>query len=126
MIGRRALVGEITIQARRLTGAYDTRGRWSVAYGAPFDFVATVNPVPGKVLATLTEGERLGKQFRVLSTDVDLYPPDEATGYAGDEVYISGEWYEVRDRQPYPTVIPHVEYRVRRRTPDPYTDDNEV
>lgn len=115
---RKRLVGEITIEARRLIGSY-TGGRWYVMYGDWFPFIATVNPVPGKVLATLEEGERLGKQFRVLSTDVDLYPPDEATRYPGDEVRIGGEVYEIRDRQPYPTVIPHVEYRVRRRTPNP-------
>lgn len=115
---RKRLVGEITIEARRITGAY-SGGHWSVLYGEWFPFIATVNPVPGKVLATLEEGERLGKQFRVLSTDVDLYPPDEATRYPGDEVRIGGEVYEIRDRQPYPTVIPHVEYRVRRRTPNP-------
>jgi hypothetical protein len=113
---RKTLVGEIQIIARRLGGAY-ARGRWVSAPGDPFPFFATVNPVPGDVLATLEEGERLGRQYRVLSTDTSLFPPDEETGRAGDEVYYEGAWFEVRDRQVYPTVIPHAEYRVRRRTP---------
>lgn len=115
-MSRRILCGEITVLARRRTGEY-VRGRWVVAKDAEFEMRATVNPVPGEVLASLPEGERLGKQYRVLSTDTSLLPPDEGTGYAGDEVFYDGAWYSVRDRQPYPTVIPHVEYRVRRLTP---------
>lgn len=112
---RRPLCGEITIEVRQVFGAYGAKGRWETTRGAPFPIRATVNPVPGDVLASLPEGERVGRQYRVLTNDVDLRPADDETGLAGDEVFYEGHWYEVRDRQVYPTVIPHSEYRVRRR-----------
>lgn len=111
-----ALCGEQLIQAQRRTKAL-VSGRYVHARGTAFAWRATVNPVPGDVLATLPEGERTGKQYRVLSDDVDLYPPDQETGYPGDLVLYEGEVYEVRDRAVYRTVIPHQELRIRRLLP---------
>jgi hypothetical protein len=112
---RRRLTGEIEIQARDSVGRYNERGKWELAYLEPRCFPATVNPIPGDVLQTLPEGERLGRQYRVLSTvEPPLVTTDEASGRRGSEVLIDGDWFEVRDSQVYPTVIPHREYRVRR------------
>jgi hypothetical protein len=110
------LIGEITVQAVRRTKA-NVNGRWVMTRGEPFTWRATINPVPGDILATLPEGERLGRQYRALSDDVALYPPDEETGYPGDLVLFDGGVYEVRDRANYPTIIPHQELRIRRLLP---------
>lgn len=112
------LLGEILVEyALRVPTVNPQTGR--TAYAAPtwLPWRATLNPIPGEVLATLEEGERMGKQLRALSDDVALPANDDYTQTVGALVRYDGQVYEVRDRQPYPTVIPHYEYRLRRLLP---------
>lgn len=99
---------------RRLPGQRDRRGRYSLGGVEIIEGVlATVNPVPGRILETLPMGEREGDQRRVI-TEFELLSPDETTGNPGDHIIYEGRAYEVRDVQVYRQVIPHLEVRVRR------------
>lgn len=111
-----ALEGEIVVERCSRSRAM-VRGRQTVVWGDWLPWRATVNPVPGDVLATLQEGERLGRQYRALSDDVRLTATDDELGVLGDLVRYEGQVFEVRDVQTYPTVIPHQEYRIRRLLP---------
>jgi hypothetical protein len=113
------LVGEerVTI-IRRDPGFRDRRGRYQQGPETVIENVkATVNPIPGRILATLPEGEREGDQRRMI-TKFELRTTDEDTGAVGDIVVYEGRRYEVRDVQVYRKVIPHLEARIRRMPPD--------
>lgn len=110
---------------RHTGGEYGLDGRWEQGTATETEIQATVNPVPGEILATLPEGERIGKQLRVL-TRVRFEVPDEESEEQGDHLLIRGEYYEVRDRAQYDRVIPHFEYRVRKMRPQPeYPEDDD-
>lgn len=108
---------------KRSPGKRDRRGRYFVGPTETFEgILATVNPVPGRVMETLPEGERTGDQRRVI-IDFDVKAPDEDTGYPGDHIIYEGRTFEVRDVQIYRQVIPHLELRVRLlKDPPPYYD----
>ena len=99
---------------KRAPGTRDRRGTYTAGAETVIEGVlATVNPVPGRVLETLPEGEREGDQRRVI-TEFELQSPNEDTGYPGDHIIYEGDRFEVRDVQVYRQVIPHLEVRVRR------------
>lgn len=110
------LVGEIVVNTYVRTQAM-VNGRQQTVRGPAVPWRATINPIPGDELATLPEGQRMGKQYRALSDDFRLTETDEELRTVGHLVEYEGQFYEVRDAQPYPTVIPHVEYRIRRLLP---------
>lgn len=102
---------------QRAPGARNRLGQYIVgAETVTNGVLATVNPVPGKVLETLPQGEREGDQRRVI-TEFELRAPNETTGYPGDHIIYEGDRFEVRDVQVYRQVIPHLEVRVRRINP---------
>lgn len=110
-------IQNITI-IRRAPGFRDRRGRYYPGPETVFNNVrATVNPIPGRTLATLPEGEREGDQQRII-TEFELQTADEDTGTLADIVVYEGRKYEVRDVQVYRRVIPHLEARVRRMPVD--------
>lgn len=98
---------------RREAGYRDRRGRYFAGARTEQTILATVNPIPGRVLETLPEGEREGDQRRVI-TKFNLRATDEDLGTLGDIVVYEGREFEVRDVQIYRKVIPHLEARVRR------------
>ena len=122
-------VGAETITViRREPGTRDRLGRYTIGSEEVVEGVlATVNPVPGRVLETLPEGEREGDQRRVI-TEYELRAPDEDLGIPGDHIIYEGRRYEVRDVQVYRQVIPHLEVRARRisQTPERYTEQNSL
>jgi len=103
----------ILVWATQTSATRGADGRRTVIRLPSQALVAVVNPVPGRVLATLPEGERTGDQRRVLC-DFDIASPDEDTRTWGAILEIAGVFYEVRDKQTYRRVIPHFAYRVRR------------
>jgi hypothetical protein len=104
---------------QRAPGTRDRLGTYTPGEETIIEGVlATVNPVPGRVLETLPEGEREGDQRRVI-TKFELRSPNEDTGYPGDHILYEGDRFEVRDVQVYRQVIPHLEVRVRRLSTPP-------
>lgn len=108
----------------RSPGTRDRLGRYGdIVEEVVEGVMATVNPVPGRVLETLPEGEREGDQRRII-TEFELRSPDEDSGIPGDHIVYEGRRFEVRDVQVYRQVIPHLEVRARRIsiTPSRYRD----
>ena len=101
----------ITVIEQELVGE-DLRGRPQVEYEVVEGIRATVNPVPGYVLATLPEGERGSHQRRVI-TKYELSPYSDRKNTLASLVVYEGEVYEVRDIQSYRKIIPHLSARVR-------------
>lgn len=111
-VGRQA----VTV-IRRDFAARGLDGRFEEGSPSTFAITGTVNPVPGDILNTLPEGERVEKQLRLL-TDAELRTSDDYEQTRGDLVIVRGEIYEVRDVAIYEKVIRHYEYRIRRVRPN--------
>ena len=79
----------------------------------PLQILATVNPIPGKEILTLPEGERQHGQMRCL-TEEDIRPVDDDEFELGDHIIYKNQRWEVRDTQVYDRVIPHHASRIRR------------
>lgn len=109
---------DVTVIPRTDAGGRGTDGRpVTVSEAATYTITATVNPIPGDVLLTLSEGERTEKNLRML-TETELNVADDYADIPGDHVVVRGERFEVRDVQIYEKVIPHYEYRIMRLRPE--------
>lgn len=78
-------------------------------------FEGTREPIPDDVIATLPEGERQSGQM-VIITETELRTANDHTAPVtlADHVLVDDVWYEVRDVNHYPALIPHYEARVRK------------
>ncbi len=108
------LVGAEDITRRRFTTAGATRGAdRRYVPGAPVDSTisASVQPLRGREVETLPEGERQ-KDWQKVYTAADLRTADQHAGGVGgaaDQLIVGGITYEVRQVWPWRSVspIPH-------------------
>jgi hypothetical protein len=88
---------------RRASGSYDEHGRYASGALTMLSIVADVQPMIGRDLEQLPEGER-GNEAKLVITTTELRTrmpgADDASEYGGagsepDRVLIDGEWYVV-------------------------------
>ena len=77
-------------------GAYDANGRWQAGTDpAPVDFKASIQPMSGRELMLLPEGERTHDRIRIY-TDVKLTVAIPAQNQKGTRVSYDGRDWEVQ------------------------------
>ena len=98
-----------SIQVKRSSGGdYNARGHYVPRPEATFNLQANVQPLQGKELLILPEGERTKDSLKVL-TDVQLYEVNEETGSKPDLIFWKGKAYKVHSVKNYTQIIPHFE-----------------
>ena len=72
-----------------------------------------LQPLTGRELQTLPEGERTSEWMKFFTT-ADVRTLDQATGLPADEIVVGSVVYEVRDVKAQTQIIPHMRIEVVR------------
>lgn len=100
---------EPVIRLRPTAGTRGADGRYVPGAPSAASIAASVQPLSGKEVETLPEGERR-RDWLKLYTHSELRPVDQHSGAAGtaaDRVIIDGAIYEVRRVARQRSIIPH-------------------
>ena len=97
------MLGTATHTWRRFAaGSAGTDGRFVEGSITTSTLRGSLQPATGDDLQTLPEGDRT-KRVRVLYTATALRTVSQADRTSADQVTVDGDWFEVREVQPYGT-----------------------
>ena len=99
---------------RFAAGSYSSTGEWTDGTGTTSTISASWQPLNGRELAMLPEGERQRDQRKVYTLTA-LITSDPRTGLQADHLSLDGStWYKVEQVEHERAVIPHYKARVVR------------
>lgn len=105
------------VRIRRTGATVGTDGRRAAATEVQDTIKGTINPIPGREIHLLPEGERESGQHRLLTTfEVRGSFSDDDAPELADHILFQGHRWEIRDVQIYDSFapIPHYAARIRR------------
>lgn len=102
----RPLLGSRRITLRRFAaGSRGTTGRYTKGPATDTTILASVQPVPREVMATLEEGDRR-RQPKMLFTRTEIKVGSQFTSVTADHVIIKGVEYELRQAGEWDSASP--------------------
>jgi hypothetical protein len=108
------ILGQETITLRRVgAGSRGADGRWSDGVAVDTSIAASVQPLGGRELATLPEGERHSDQIKVYTT-TEIRTGSQHDGTTADRLVVDGIVYEVRAVEQQRAILPHYKARAVR------------
>lgn len=102
------MIGSATYTRRRYAAGSrsSATGRYTEGAATDATISASVQPAGGKVLDTLTDGER-SRHPLVAYTHDDLRTGSAPDVERADELLVDGDWYEVRSTEDHRAIIVH-------------------
>lgn len=95
-----------TLIRRSAPGTY-VKGRWKPGtVSAPVSIACSIQPISGKTLERLPEGQRVG-DLRVMYTETEVFMANEISQTKSDLVDFKGRRYEVELVEQWFGPIPH-------------------
>lgn len=108
------ILGQEPVTLRRFVAqTIGTDGRPEAQAGTPTTILASVQPLNGKELALLPEGERQRDQKKIYTVS-EIRTADQNTGIPADWIEFDGEVWEVHQVENERSVVPHYKGRIVR------------
>ena len=112
------ILGLSSVTRRRFAaGSRGSDGRWDPGAATDSTILMSVQPLSGRELSTLPEGERSAVNLKGY-TEADVRTLDQVAGEAADHIIIaSGRWagtYEARAEDGQTDLLPHRRVRLLR------------